>query len=271
MISEPVPGYGWRPPGSPFSAGHQAVDIPAPLGTPVVAVADGVVRSAGDDSRLPYNLDLSEWGGGTMVTIDHAAGGQEAVSQYAHLSAASVRAGELVRAGDRIGLVGSTGNSTGPHLHFGWRVGGVWRDYRSEQGAVTMPGNIPEGYGSGPVQNPPADPFGNPIAAYPLDKGKSCAPGYRPGLVDPRLHAAIPGNVWFNRAWVGKAVACVRDDLGPGDQANFASGQGVGAVLDAAGDLARNGLLLAGLIVLALIAVWILVRGSGGGGAAVAV
>lgn len=88
---------------------HTGVDFPVPTGTSVQAVGAGHVVSAG-------------WGGsfGYQVVIRHADG---RYTQYAHLSAISVRAGQTVDAGRRIGRSGSTGNSTGPHLHFEVRTG----------------------------------------------------------------------------------------------------------------------------------------------------
>jgi murein DD-endopeptidase MepM/ murein hydrolase activator NlpD len=96
--------------GSSWSKGyHTGVDFPVPTGTSVKAVAAGKVVTAG-------------WGGsfGYQVVIRHSDG---RYSQYAHLSAISVRDGQAVSAGQRIGRSGSTGNSTGPHLHFEVRTG----------------------------------------------------------------------------------------------------------------------------------------------------
>ncbi|MFC3572581.1 transglycosylase family protein [Streptomyces yaanensis] len=96
--------------GSSWSKGyHTGVDFPVPTGTSVKAVAAGHVVSAG-------------WGGsfGYQVVIRHADG---RYTQYAHLSAISVKDGQSVGAGQRIGRSGSTGNSTGPHLHFEVRTG----------------------------------------------------------------------------------------------------------------------------------------------------
>ena len=83
---------------------HDGVDIKAPLGTPVKAPASGTVVSARD---LPNSYGL-------LLTIDHGAG---YVTRYANLSAFKVGAGDTVRAGQIIAEVGSTGRSTGPHLH----------------------------------------------------------------------------------------------------------------------------------------------------------
>ncbi|MEU5765441.1 transglycosylase family protein [Streptomyces asoensis] len=96
--------------GSSWSKGyHTGVDFPVATGTSVKAVAAGHVVSAG-------------WAGsfGYQVVVRHADG---RYSQYAHLSAISVRDGQSVGAGQRIGRSGSTGNSTGPHLHFEVRTG----------------------------------------------------------------------------------------------------------------------------------------------------
>ncbi|MFF9044457.1 transglycosylase family protein [Streptomyces parvulus] len=96
--------------GSSWSKGyHTGVDFPVPTGTSIKSVAAGRVVSAG-------------WGGsyGYQVVVRH---GDGRYSQYAHLSAISVRDGQSVSAGQRIGRSGSTGNVTGPHLHFEVRTG----------------------------------------------------------------------------------------------------------------------------------------------------
>lgn len=103
-------GTPYRKAGSAWSKGyHTGIDFPVPTGTSVKSVAAGSVVSAG-------------WGGsfGYQVVIRH---GDGRYSQYAHLSAISVRDGQTVTAGQRIGRSGSTGNSSGPHLHFEVRTG----------------------------------------------------------------------------------------------------------------------------------------------------
>ncbi len=98
-------GFGFRL--DPFTgrgALHTGLDFPAPGGTPIVAAAGGVVLSA--DTHPAY---------GQTVELDH---GNGLVTRYAHASKLLVRAGDLVKRGQRIALVGSTGRSTGPHLHF---------------------------------------------------------------------------------------------------------------------------------------------------------
>ena len=93
---------------------HAGLDIAAPAGTPVAAPAAGTVVTAG-------------WAGGygLLVAIDHGDGLQ---TRMAHLSRVDVAVGQRVAAGEQVGAVGSTGLSTGPHLHFEVRVGGVAQD-----------------------------------------------------------------------------------------------------------------------------------------------
>ncbi|KOX02415.1 transglycosylase family protein [Streptomyces sp. NRRL B-3648] len=103
-------GTGYHVAGSHWSKGyHTGVDFLVPTGTSVHAAAAGRVVAAG-------------WGGsyGYQVVLRHADG---RYTQYAHLSAISVRTGQTVTAGQRIGRSGATGNVTGPHLHFEVRTG----------------------------------------------------------------------------------------------------------------------------------------------------
>ena len=94
---------------------HTGVDIGVPTGTPIGAAADGVVALAGTNV-----VGGRAVGYGTYVVIAHGGG---LYTLYGHLSRLDVVAGERVSAGERIGLSGSTGNSTGPHLHFEVRQG----------------------------------------------------------------------------------------------------------------------------------------------------
>ena len=93
---------------------HLGVDYAAPTGTPVRTIGDGVVEFAGVQS-----------GYGNVVSVQH---GKENATVYAHLSKINVQKGQKVSQSDIIGLVGSTGWSTGPHLHFEFRVNGVHQD-----------------------------------------------------------------------------------------------------------------------------------------------
>lgn len=98
-------GYGWRR--DPFTGMrdfHQGLDLVAPSGTKVVAPADGIVTRVGPAG-----------GFGQSVFVAHGYG---IVSRYGHLSGYNVRVGQRVKRGDVMGFVGSTGRSTGPHLHY---------------------------------------------------------------------------------------------------------------------------------------------------------
>lgn len=95
---------------------HQGIDVVAPMYTPLYAVADGIVTKAAPDSK---GVDK---GGGHMIFIDHLDGTS---SWYMHLSEYGVSEGDRVQAGQWIGLSGASGEVTGPHLHFEYRMGGV--------------------------------------------------------------------------------------------------------------------------------------------------
>lgn len=90
---------------------HQGIDLAAPTGTPVFATADGVISRA--DWFSSYGL---------FISIEHGASMQ---TRFGHLSRLAVAAGDTVKKGDLIGYVGSTGRSTGPHLHYEVRVEGL--------------------------------------------------------------------------------------------------------------------------------------------------
>jgi murein DD-endopeptidase MepM/ murein hydrolase activator NlpD len=97
--------YGTRKdPFNDATAFHPGLDISADYGTPVLATADATVTSAGASGAY-----------GNMVTLDHGFG---IVTKYGHLSRIGVLANQHVNRGDVIGYVGSTGRSTGPHLHY---------------------------------------------------------------------------------------------------------------------------------------------------------
>lgn len=97
--------FGWR-----RRRNHTGVDLPLPTGTPIYAAFDGRVR-----------VSMYNRGYGNVVVIRHASGLE---TTYAHLKERNVQTGDYVSAGDVIGLGGSTGRSTGPHLHFETRYEG---------------------------------------------------------------------------------------------------------------------------------------------------
>lgn len=96
--------------GKEFGSWHKGFDLAAPVGTPVKAPAAGVVR-------LVRNTFLT----GNLVMVDHGAG---ILSLYAHMQEADVKVGQKVARGDMLGKVGTTGRSSGPHLHWGM----YWQD-----------------------------------------------------------------------------------------------------------------------------------------------
>ena len=101
--------YWFEPPYGSYPHFHTGIDLVEPFGSPVFAADDGVVALVGSSSS----------GYGNYVVIAHAGG---LATLYGHLSAALVKAGQSVAQGMPIGLEGSSGNSTGPHLHFELRI-----------------------------------------------------------------------------------------------------------------------------------------------------
>ncbi|MCE5290667.1 MAG: M23 family metallopeptidase [Nocardiaceae bacterium] len=99
-------GFGMR-----WGAMHGGIDVANAIGTPIMAVGDGVIIKAGDAGD----------GYGISVKIRHIDG---TITHYGHMSQTVVTVGQQVLAGDEIGLMGSTGDSTGPHCHFEVYVGG---------------------------------------------------------------------------------------------------------------------------------------------------
>jgi murein DD-endopeptidase MepM/ murein hydrolase activator NlpD len=112
-------GYGWR-----WGRMHRGIDIAAPTGTPIMAAADGVIEFAGWNSG----------GFGNLVDVRHPDG---SLTRYAHNSRIMVRRGQSVQQGQLIAEMGSTGRSTGPHLHF--------EIHRRGQGALNPIGFLPQG------------------------------------------------------------------------------------------------------------------------------
>jgi murein DD-endopeptidase MepM/ murein hydrolase activator NlpD len=116
LTTEPVErsessGYGWREdPIRKRQKFHHGTDYRGDRGTPVLAAGNGTVI-----------YSQRRGGYGKVVFIDHGSG---VVTRYAHLSRIEVKDGQVVTAGDRIGRIGSTGRTTGPHLHFEVRLFG---------------------------------------------------------------------------------------------------------------------------------------------------
>jgi murein DD-endopeptidase MepM/ murein hydrolase activator NlpD len=124
-VQAPVPmsttissGFGYRvPPCAGCSSYHKGIDLLAGAGNPIEAIADGTVSAVGNPSGSL----------GVYVVIDHVINGNKVSSTYAHMALGSMHysVGDQVTKGDVVGKVGSTGTSTGPHLYFEIRLGGV--------------------------------------------------------------------------------------------------------------------------------------------------
>ena len=98
-------GFGWRnDPLKGYRGHHEGIDIASPFGTPIKAMANGVVSFSGEKGGYGFAVDVNHGNGTT--------------TRYGHASALLVKVGDRVQKGQPIALVGSTGLSTGPHLHF---------------------------------------------------------------------------------------------------------------------------------------------------------
>lgn len=128
--------FGWRiDPMNGRAALHTGLDFPSATGTPILAAAGGVVVTQ------EYHADY-----GNMVEVDH---GNDLITRYAHASRVMVRKGDLVKRGQRIAEVGTTGRSTGPHLHFEVLVQGV---YQNPQKFLAAGQQLPKGVVATAVQ-----------------------------------------------------------------------------------------------------------------------
>lgn len=185
-LSHPLPGYnsissgfGKRiHPTTGYQSFHYGIDFPAPKGTPVVAAASGKVVDRG-------------WmgGAGNAILLEHEPLGQQTF--YAHLSKIAVNTGQWVNRGSPIGHVGSTGNSTGPHLHFEvWEHNGnKWKAINPEK-RLGVPDNRrpePEPERREPCNPEPWAPCGTPR------KGRQKSDGHCSIPEAPRLRE-IPVN-----------------------------------------------------------------------------
>ena len=92
---------------------HQGVDVAVSYGTPILTAGDGTVSIAGDNGG---------YGNCVVINMGTDGSGNKLATLYGHMSSIATSVGATVSKGDIIGYVGSTGNSTGPHLHFGWMV-----------------------------------------------------------------------------------------------------------------------------------------------------
>lgn len=131
LLPRPVPAGGvtWTDKSYPYGGTrggtlrpHTGVEFAVPAGTPVLAVAPGVVVVAGDDSQAAYGPRADFYGKLIIVEMSGVAGGP-LYALYGHLSEIAVTAGQAVAAGDTLGLSGESGVADGPHLHFELRFG----------------------------------------------------------------------------------------------------------------------------------------------------
>ena len=121
--------YGWRiKPTTGEWKFHNGIDISIGYGTTVMATASGKVIEQG------YH-----WSFGNYILVAHNVSGQVYTSLYAHLSSISTSLGQIVDRGQAIGAVGSTGESTGPHLHFQIMYGSGWGDSLNPRNLVNLP------------------------------------------------------------------------------------------------------------------------------------
>jgi murein DD-endopeptidase MepM/ murein hydrolase activator NlpD len=128
-ISYNASSFGWRlDPFTGRSAFHEGIDFAAPFGTPIVAAAGGVVIAA------EYHHQY-----GNLLEIDH---GNHISTRYAHASKLIAKVGDIVKRGQHIADIGSTGRSTGAHLHFEVLVKGVQQDPHKFLLAGSKPGRL---------------------------------------------------------------------------------------------------------------------------------
>jgi len=150
-------GFGVRiDPFTGQSAVHEGIDFIAQTGTPIVAAAYGVVIAA------EWHHDF-----GNMIEIDH---GNDIVTRYAHTSVMHVKAGDIVKRGQKIAEVGSTGRSTGSHLHFEVRFQGVAQNparFLQTAQLPPPPNQVAQNTGPGAAQATPAERLAAPPALAP--------------------------------------------------------------------------------------------------------
>jgi murein DD-endopeptidase MepM/ murein hydrolase activator NlpD len=137
---------------------HLGVDMENPRGTPILAAGDGVVLYAGDDSAKLIGPKNTYYG--NLVLIQHTiktVDGQPVFTLYGHMQRVDVAAGQMVKTGDMLGMVGDSGVALGPHLHFEVRVGDAynWRATRNPelwiypyQGYGTLAGRVTDAAGT---------------------------------------------------------------------------------------------------------------------------
>jgi hypothetical protein len=190
------------------------VEFYNPSGTPVLAAADGVVVVAGNDGQPAGYSPWSNFYGNLVVIEHHLPGvGQAVYTLYAHFSVIETRAGQAVRAGERIGAVGATGAATGSHLHFEVRLGA--NDYGSNRNPILWlkPLRGAEGDPFGVIAGRLAAANGNPLhytginIQYFPDPGQPQAAAYPVETYAPDEHPANGDGEWQENFSLGDLPA----------------------------------------------------------------
>lgn len=145
-----------------YSAWHSGIDLSAPTGTPVHAVNGGQVRFAGS-ATSPATPSIAR-GGGNVVVV--RVGSRDEI--YAHLNAVRTFTGATIARGGLVGTVGSTGNSTGPHLHYAWWVNGrsIAPSIGTTELIAAVSGSAPGGGGAVLVETPGTQTGGGIAVPY---------------------------------------------------------------------------------------------------------
>ena len=151
LWGRPVPASGptWTEKSYPYGGTrggmlrpHHGVEFVVPVGTPVLAVAPGTVVVAGDDSQIAYGPQTNFYGNLVVLAVAGTAEAAPVYALYGHLSAVSVAVGQVVAAGETLGLSGQSGVADGPHLHLEVRVGE--NSYRATRNPLLWLRPLPE-------------------------------------------------------------------------------------------------------------------------------
>lgn len=129
----------WGSPYYPFGTNnqgqylwHHGIDIQNPMGTPILAVGDGVVVRAGPDAVIPFGPSLNFFGQAVLIRHEQRWGDVPVYTLYGHVSKVLVQEGQVVKTGDVVAEVGQGGVALGPHLHLEVRVEGLaYQDVRN--------------------------------------------------------------------------------------------------------------------------------------------
>ena len=192
---------------------HHGLEFENASGTPVLAAADGVVAVAGKDDQVVYGPTANFYG--NLVVLEHHFPGiiQTVYTLYGHLSRIDVQVGQLVRTGDRIGAVGSSGEAIGSHLHFEVRLGN--NDYDSNRNPLLWlkPLKAQDGSRLGVLAGRLQDAQGNPIHTrglniqYYPDPAGSVEGTYPTETYAPEKHPVRGDDVWMENFALGDLPA----------------------------------------------------------------